>query len=152
MKKELWKRGVRGFPAGVFIGYLITVVISIGIADGTYYPAAPQLIDKVGSEIHAVVLQFLLCGLVGTGFAMASVIWKIDRWSIVKQSAVYYGIICVIMMPVAYGANWMQHSVRGILSYFGVFSAVFLLSWIAQYVAWRMRVKRINDSLSKENE
>lgn len=107
MKKKLIGRGIIGFPVGIAIGYVITVIISICIGDGFFYPVTPELVNKMGSELNAVLIQTGLSGIMGTGFAMASVIWEIDSWSLAKQSGIYFAIACVIMFPISYFANWI---------------------------------------------
>lgn len=104
MKKKIIKRSLLGFPLGITIGYLITILISLGLANGYYSPCVPELISLMGNEINAVVLQTILCGILGVGFAASSVIWEIDNWSIVKQTGIYFSIISVIMLPIAYFA------------------------------------------------
>ena len=133
MKKKLIGRGLIGFPVGIAIGYVITVIISICIGDGFFHPVTPELVNKMGSELNAVLIQTGLSGIMGTGFAMASVIWEIDSWSLAKQSGIYFAIACVIMFPISYFANWMPHSTAGILSYVGIFVAIFLAAWVTQY-------------------
>ena len=63
MKKQLLLRGLLGFPIGIALGYLITILVSLGWGDGAYAPCMPALADAMGSEIGAVMLQALLCGL-----------------------------------------------------------------------------------------
>ena len=75
MKKQIIKRGLVGFPVGIAIGFVITLMISAFIGDGYYYPVTPELIGSTGNELNAVILQTVLCGIMGSGFAMASVIW-----------------------------------------------------------------------------
>ena len=65
MKKKLIGRGVIGFPVGIAIGYVITVIISICIGDGFFYPVTPELVNKMGSELNAVLIQTGLSGIVG---------------------------------------------------------------------------------------
>ena len=88
MKKKLIGRGVIGFPVGIAIGYVITVIISICIGDGFFHPVNPELVNKMGSELNAILIQTGLSGIMGTGFAMASVIWEIDSWSSKPTSSV----------------------------------------------------------------
>ena len=95
MKKKMIQRGLLGFPLGIAIGFVITVIISMCIGDGSFYPVTPELIDTMKNELNAVILQTILCGILGTGFAMASVIWEIDSWSLAKQSGIYFSIACV---------------------------------------------------------
>ena len=90
MKKKIVLRSILGCPIGIAIGYLITILLSLFWADGYYSPCVPELITTMGNEINAVLLQAFLCGLLGTGFAAASVIWEIDHWSIVKQTGIYF--------------------------------------------------------------
>ncbi len=147
MKKKTVLRGILGFPIGIAIGYLITIFISIGFANGYYSPCVPELISAVGSEIGAVALQALLCGLLGSGFAASSVIWEIENWGIIKQTGVYFAIISVIMLPIAYFTYWMEHSIVGVLSYFGIFALIFAFIWIIQFVGGKRNVKRMNETL-----
>ncbi len=147
MKKKIILRSILGFPIGISIGYLITVFISLCHADGNYLPCVPELISAVGNEINAVVLQTFLCGLVGTGFAASSVIWEIEKWSIIKQTGVYFIIISVIMLPIAYFTYWMEHSIVGVFRYFGIFALIFTFIWVVQFVIGRHNVRKMNENL-----
>lgn len=151
MKRKIIKRGFLGFPLGVAIGYVITVIISVFVGDGSFYPVTAELIDTMGNELNAVVFQTVLCGIMGMGYAMASVIWDIDSWSLAKQSGVYFAIACVVMFPIAYIANWMKHDIVGILSYAGIFVAIFIFVWLIQYLVWKDKVKRMNDGIQNSN-
>lgn len=90
MKKIIVIRSLLGFPFGITIGYIITVLISFFFGDGCCQPCAPELVSIMGNEINAVVFQTVLCGILGTGFAVSSVIWKIEKWSILKQTGIYF--------------------------------------------------------------
>ena len=151
MKKKLIGRGLIGFPVGIAIGYVITVIISICIGDGFFHPVNPELVNKMGSELNAILIQTGLSGIMGTGFAMASVIWEIDSWSLAKQSVIYFSIACVTMFPIAYITNWMKHNAIGILSYVGIFVAISGITWLIQYFVWKRKVKRMNDRVRNSN-
>ena len=113
--KNVIGRGIIGFPIGISIGFLMTIIVSVFINDGSFYYASSELITKVGNELNAVILQTILSGIIGVGFSIASIIWEIDSWSIAKQSGIYFSIACIILFPIAYLTNWMQHSMSGIL-------------------------------------
>ena len=149
MKKQIIKRGLLGFPVGIAIGFVITLIISACIGDGFYYSVTPELIGSMGNELNAVILQTVLCGIMGSGFAMASVIWELDSWSLAKQSGIYFLIACIIMLPIAYIANWMKHSIAGVLSYVCIFIVIFVVVWITQYLSWKRKIKRMNDCFKK---
>lgn len=150
MKKELIKRGLLGFPLGISIGFIITIIISIIIGNGYFYPVTPELISTTGSELSAVILQTVLCGIMGTGFAMASIVWEIDSWNLVKQSGIYFAIACIVMFPIAYVTNWMKHNPTGILSYLGIFIGIFIITWLIQYFIWKNKIKNMNDKVQSK--
>lgn len=147
MKKKVLFRTVLGFPIGIAIGYVITILISLVWGQGYYSPCVPELIRIMGNEIHAVILQTVLCGLLGVAFAASSVIWEMENWSLVKQTGIYFLIISVVMMPVAYFTHWMEHSVRGFLIYFGIFAAIFIAIWLIQYAIGKHTVRKMNSKL-----
>lgn len=150
MKKKLFLRGVLGFPIGIAIGYVITICISLMWAGGHYSPCVPELAEALGSEIGAVALQALLCGLLGAGFAASSVIWEMESWSIARQTGVYFLIISLIMLPIAYATYWMEHSVAGVLGYFGVFVLIFAVIWGIQFAIGKRNVKKMNEKISED--
>lgn len=149
MKKTLIHRGLLGFPLGIAIGYAITLLISIGIGNDYYYPVNLELMSTAGTELNAVLLQTLLCGIMGSLFAMGSVVWDIDTWSLTKQTAAYFVIACLAMFPISYFAGWMPHSVVGAVLYTGIFIAIFAICWIAQYLAIKHKVNEMNSLVAK---
>lgn len=147
LKKKIFHRILIGFPIGISIGNLIMILISLRWANGYYSPCVPGLITAMGNEINAVMIQTVLCGLLGIGFSASSVIWEIEHWSIVKQTGIYFLIISVIMLPIAYFMYWMEHSVTGFVSYFGIFILIFAVMWIIQFITGKHNVKKINKKL-----
>lgn len=142
-------RGLFGIPLGVFIGYLITILISLTINDGSFYPCVPQLITVLGSEIAAVTFQAVLCGILGSCSAMSSVVFQMEHWSITKMTVIHFLILSFCMLPTAYFTYWVNHSISGILSYFGIFLVMYALIWVIQRVIWKKQLKAINQKLSE---
>ena len=147
MKKKAFLRGLLGFIVGIAIGHIISVLGSLFWANGTFEPCIPSLIASVGNEINAVILQTLLCGVIGASFAASSVVWEFEKWSIAKQTGVYFLINAVFMLPAAYFLNWMEHSLMGFLSYFGTFILYFAIIWLIQYFIWKHTLKKMNAKL-----
>lgn len=104
-----------------------------------------------GIEITAVIVQTILSVLLGAGFAGSSLIWEKDDWSLLKQTSVYFAIVTVLMMTVAYVCEWMEHSVRGVLCYFAIFFAIFIIVWVIQFVIWKRRISKINSKITYKN-
>lgn len=149
MLKKGFLRAIIGFPIGISIGYLITIAISAIYADGYYYSCVPEFIEAAGSEINAVMLQAALCGFLGAGFGAISLIWESEKMSIAKQTGLYFLAASLIMMPVAYFSHWMEHSIGGFLGYFGIFTLIFIVIWVIQFVIAKRNVNKINTGINK---
>lgn len=152
MKKKIILRGAFGIPLGVTIGCLISIFVSLVWAGGDYVPCEPELVTIMGSEIKAVIFQTALCGILGAGFAASSVIWEAEDWNLVKQTGIYFLLVSLIMMPIAYFNYWMEHSIGGFLRYFAIFVIIFVVIWIIQFLIIRQTVRKMNDSLPRAKE
>ena len=64
MRKKIILRSLLGMPIGMTISYLITILVSLAMADGNYYPVVPELTQACGSEMTAILFQtlFSCCG------------------------------------------------------------------------------------------
>ena len=148
MKKKIINQLIYGFPTGVAIGHLFSILFSLIFANGNFYPCAPQLITSLGNEINAIILQTVLCGLLGSVFAASSIIWKLKNWNIVKQTGIYFLITASALFAVAYILNWMEHSFIGFLKYASIFIIIFIIVWITQFFISKHNVKLLNDKLN----
>ena len=149
MMKKIIGRAVTGLFIGIAIGQIINVIISLTAGNGEFIICTPEFISSVGSEAAAAALQTLLCGIMGIGFAGASVVWEMDNISIAAQTGICFLIYSVFMLPIAYSTYWMEHSAAGFLTYFGLFAAIFASVWAGQYLIWRKRIKELNDGLKQ---
>lgn len=148
MSKKALQRGLQGIPMGIAMGFLIPLFISLQLGDGGYHPSDPALVDQMGNELSAVILQTVLCALLGGVFAASSVIWEMQSWSLIKQTGIYFSITALVMLPIAYFAHWMEHSLAGFLGYFGIFLLIFVLMWGIQYLIWKHLVNKINQKMT----
>lgn len=148
MLKETLKRCLIGAPIGVTISTLITILISLGVGDGHFYPIPHELIDACPSEITAMIVQFVCSMVYGAVFAGASVIWQIERWSLLRQTVTHLAIIIVVAFPLAYLMHWMGHTVGGVVGYVLLTFAIYAVIWLALYIPTRRRIKKLNDAVS----
>ncbi len=65
MKKAIISRALMGFPAGIAIGQCISLLVSAILGQGTFEACMPSFVAAMGSELAAVALQTLLCGVLG---------------------------------------------------------------------------------------
>ncbi|HBT94925.1 MAG TPA: DUF3021 domain-containing protein [Coriobacteriia bacterium] len=154
MLKKAVLRGLLGLPLGIAIGYVITIIISVVFAGGGYWSVHPVLMYQFGSEINAVIFQAFLCGVIGAVYAAASIIWELERWSIAKQTGIYFVVIAATMLPIVYFSHWMEHSVTGVLVYLLIFIAIFVIIWVTMWlIMWsaaRRQVKQVNEKLRED--
>lgn len=148
MLKETLKRCLIGAPIGVTISTLITIFISLGVGDGHFYPIPHELIDACPNEITAMIIQFVCSMVYGAVFGGSSVIWQIERWSLLRQTVTHLAVISVAAFPLAYLMHWMGHTVGGVISYVLLTFAIYAVIWIALYLPIRRRIKKLNDAVS----
>ena len=146
MKKMILRRCLAGAPIGLAISTAITIIISLNIGDGKYYAVTPELTADCGSEIMAVVIQALCSMLYGAAFSGASLVWNTD-WSLTKMTAVHFLICSAATFPTAYLMRWMDHSVGGVLMYFGIFVAIYIAIWVSQYAGMKRKIEAFNQKV-----
>lgn len=148
MKKEIVERSLIGFFIGIAIGQIISVLISLIAGKGEFLICAPAFTELMGSEAYAAALQTLLCGIMGIGYAIATLIWGSDKLNIASQTGICFGIYSLFTFPIAYFTFWMEHSAKGVLQYVGIFFALFVFVWFIQYFAVKAKINAINKKLN----
>lgn len=144
MKKKIIGRTVVGFFIGIATGQIISVLISLIEGSGEFLVCVPEFTALMGNEAVAAAVQTLLCGVMGIGYAAASLIWESEKLNIAAQTGICFGIYAVTLLPIAYFTNWMEHSLFGVLGYIGIFAASFVVVWLNQYFLLKSRIKAIN--------
>ena len=144
-------RSLLGAPLGLALGYGISIVISLIMGRGIYYPAAPALEMSLGGELRAVVVQALTMMVYGMVWAGSSVIWEMDNWSILRQTVTHLVITSLVTLPIAYFLHWMDHTLGGVLLYFGIFFLIYFVIWWSQYSTMKKRVEQFNAKVKEKN-
>ena len=152
MKKKVLTRCLLGAPQGVAICMVITIIISLVIGDGNYYAVVQQLAGDCGSEINAVLLQTVFSLIYGAAWGGASVIWENENWSLLRQTVTHLAVCSVASLPIAYFLRWMEHSVSGIIAYFGIFFGIYLIIWLFLYFSIRKHVEQLNKKVRENTD
>ncbi len=150
--KKIVSRVLYSFPIGISCSVGISLFLSLLFGEGKYYPFAASLVFFTGSEVKAMLLQTMLSGILGGVFGGMSFIWEIERWSILKQTAVYFLSVSIPMMGISYLLYWMEHSLNGFLLYFLIFVMVFFVVWLFNFAIYWFKVRRINEELDLEKK
>lgn len=150
--KKIVSRVLYSFPIGISCSVGISLLLSFIFGEGKYYPFAASLVFFTGSEVKAMLLQTMLSGILGSVFGGMSFIWEIERWSILKQTAVYFLSVSIPMMGISYLLYWMEHSLNGFLLYFLIFVMVFFVVWLFNFAIYWFKVRGINEELDLEKK
>jgi hypothetical protein len=150
--KKIVSRVLYSFPIGISCSVGISLFLSLLFGEGKYYPFAAPLVSFTGSEVKAMLMQTILSGILGSVFGGMSFIWEIERWSILKQTAVYFLSVSIPMMGISYLLYWMEHSLNGFLLYFLIFVMVFFVVWLFNFAIYWFKVRRINEELDLEKK
>ena len=149
MTKEVIKRALLGFMIGVFIGQTILILESLNAGDGNFYAVSTYLEAHSSSKLAAVIIQYLITGLIGMTFAAGSAIFELDNWSLLKQTIVHLVVTSVVMYVAGYFCGWFPHTVASTLIWFGVFIVVYIIFWTSFFFYYRKKTREINASLKK---
>ena len=150
--KKIVSRVLYSFPIGISCSVGISLFLSLLFGEGKYYPFAASLVFFTGSEVKAMLMQTILSGILGSVFGGMSFIWEIERWSILKQTAVYFLSVSIPMMGISYLLYWMEHSLSGFLLYFLIFVMVFIVVWLFNLAGYWFKVRRMNRDLHLEKK
>ena len=151
MKRKILFRALMGAPQGLMICIIITICISYGIEDGIYHAVVPSLADVCGNEINAVAIQAILALIYGAVWGGASVIWEMDKWSILRQTLTHLFIVSIVSLPVAYFLQWMEHSIGGVVGYFVLFFGIYAAIWLVLTLGTKIKLSKINKRLLSNN-
>lgn len=147
MKIKVLKRALIGAPIGVTISVIISIIISLSSGDGLYHAISQQLVNDIGNEITAFIIQTFFTMLYGAVWAGASAIWDNEKWSLLRQTITHLIICAVSSLPIAYFMQWMEHSPRGILFYCVIFLFTYAAVWFSQYSALKRKIDDLNRNL-----
>ncbi len=150
LKKNLLTRGFIGALAGVFIGQVVCIIVSLCMGGKELMPVPPELTEQVGSEIAAFILQNLACMLYGSVWAMASIVWEVEGWSLAKQTRIHWQLCSTSALPIAWLLHWFPHTWAGAAGYFASFAVIYGGIWLGQYLAMRRHVKAVNQKLNQQ--
>ena len=150
--KKIVSRVLYSFPIGISCSVGISLLLSLIFGEGKYYPFASPLVLFTGSEVKAMLMQTILSGILGSVFGGMSFIWEMERWSILKQTALYFLSVSIPMMGISYLLYWMEHSLSGFLLYFLIFVMVFIVVWLFNLAVYWFKLRRMNRDLHLEKK
>ena len=128
------KRFLRGIPIGVFIGQIF---LTLSICIFKY---------KFEANWEIILSKNIVAGLLGGYCYATSVIYRVDRLSILQQTLIQWGAL-LVFLPVAWIMKWMPRSFEGIVGFIAFYIIWILTWWIVERIRCRKYVNELNKSL-----
>ena len=140
-----------GFGLGVIMGVMITAFsATLSYADGTLYLCSKELIEAVGDPLTAFTIQALISGLFGSIAMGGSSVYSIEKWGLVKCTAVHYVSTMVFFYILAFSMRWFTiREIDAVLIMFGVMSGAYVIVWLANHISCKLQLKKINRELEE---
>ena len=139
-----------GIFTGTFIGLLTSFIISWQVGEGKYYPSTPFFMSKFDTELEALGWSIVLWSLIGIMFSVASLIYRKDNWSILKQAIIHFSCTYLGLLFLNVLLNWFDYSFIDILRYTVVFVAIYSIVVTYSMVKVKLSLNDINKKLEKK--
>ena len=146
MREEAIKLAVAGFFLGMIIGDAITAVFAS--TDGIVL-AAPELSEKYG-YVTAVIIQTLLSGVLGAVAFGATIVYHMEKYSILAATGIHMAIAYLTMLPIANILWWTGRTVEGNVIIIVMTLCMYAMIWFSVYMSYRIEIQKINESLERK--
>lgn len=152
--KEILKRGFTSFALSSFAGLLVNLIIDLIMnARGVtgFISMSPEYVALFPSVTIAAYTNVLLYGLIGMTFAMATLIYDVEKIGFLIQSIIYF----VITSSVCVGITmllWQLHKYpAAFISTLAGYAATHVIMMVIEYRKLKADIKVINE-LSADKE
>ena len=137
MIKKFFKRAGFGF----ILGIAVCAVITAFSADPV--PASAELIEKMGSARTAILIQLFLSGLYGACNMGFTVLYEIDRLSIILATLLHCVICIGPVIPMSLFLGWFD-GIGDVFIMTGFQLAAFFFIWLIIFIIYRKETRELN--------
>lgn len=146
----MWKKVLARIPLGFAPTVLVSMIIQLIVLQNGGSVVTDRFAARFMSAEAAAIAQLLLVGTIGAAFSGASVIFLIDRWSLLMQDVVYFVITAAVWVPVL-AICWTPMPKEGILFSAVGWAATYAITWGIQYAVYRARIRALNRKIRERN-
>ena len=152
MIKRALIRGIRGFICATAINVILAIIIMAFANDPNFVPLVPDYAARFTSVYMALLVQFVLIGLTSAAFGAGSVILEIERWSLLKQSIIYFIVTTLFWLPVSIYCWRIDKYPTAFISIICSYMVSYITTWFLQLSQCKKSVAKINQRLNQMNE
>lgn len=148
MIKKSLLRGLFSYCICVCVAVMVSLIICLA---GSGQVTIPEFAQRVGDPMTAAMVQPLLIGLIGFTFGAGSVLFEIERWSLLKQGIVHLALTAAVWIAVEL-ICFSPITPPAIISMGLSVAVTYALTWGSRYFIWKDQVRRLNDQIQRKNE
>lgn len=157
MWKKSVSRGVVSFALCVTVNIIVLMIKTMSTVKMTGdAQAMPELVPEYAAffdnPFMALMVQTLLCGLIGFAFGCCSVIMEIAKWSMVRQAVVHFLLTACVWVPVSVFCWGLGRYLISFVSVFLSMVFTYTVVWTCQIIICRREVARINAQLMQRDK
>lgn len=151
IKNKFTFRFLIGFPLGMVICLIIATLIgTLTVNDGALHYCSPDLIKTLGGEAKAIILQEFISGIFGSVAIGMTAVYDIEKWSILKSTAVHFIASVSMYYITAFVLKWLYiKNVKENLLMLIMLIIAYAFIWLINYLIYKSEVKKINSNLTK---
>ncbi|WP_056938558.1 DUF3021 domain-containing protein, partial [Paucilactobacillus suebicus] len=144
MIKKITTRSLIGAPIGIAIGLTMALIFSYAFGNTRFYPSTPRFVDQFANPINAVTISAIIWALMGVVFSVSSIVFEMEKWSILRQTTVNFIITYIGFTVLALICQWFPLNAAWLTIYTVIYIVVYFFIWFGQLMAARSIVRRIN--------
>lgn len=147
MIKQMIFRGCNSFAYSIAITCVLQIIVTVIYGETQFIPLLPEYMAHFSNPYLAMLVQHVFIGLTSASFGAGSVIFELERLSLLVQSILYYIVTSLVWIPISC-FWWGLHKYPQTLVTVGVSYAVsYAISWIVQYRLCRRNIEEINQRI-----
>ncbi len=131
----LWKKATILGAAGFVLGILICMGFRLAMSQ---------------EGLQAGVLPHILLGGIYGAVAMgSSVIYDIEKWSIIRATVTHFILVFGLYCLIGFSAGWFRLDEPVFWMIMAAMITGYVLIWLFQYLSYKRKVQQMNDDLKK---
>jgi len=146
--KSILLKVFNGILTGLGIGYLSTIIVSVLVNKGVYYPTVAHFTEV---SVDAVIKQAIIMALMGVIGSVSSEIYKVEKISLLNRSLIQFVIIVTGVLVMGTYLGWIK-SVVDAIGTFILASIIFIVIWVVLYLGIKKEIESINEKLQLKNK
>ena len=136
--KKVFKLAGMGFLLGMAICNVICLLCGgVDLVDS-------ELVEKIGSEEKAILIQMLLAGIYGAVNMGTTVLYEAERMPLALVSFIHCMICIIPFIPLSIFLRWTEN-LKTTLIITSIQIAAYFMIWLIIYMLYRKEINKLNE-------